>query len=338
MRKSLLSLHRQPSEEVRKLKSAPIPDGEVRAAAVADMTLDEECILERSRIVSTATARMPYIGLCGKYNKRWYVDVVALPHDSIRTLLQHMFSIATAVQRLVLDMTAEDFDKAFAFAGELDRYMQVVLEAEEKILYPMVDGALKKVDGYLEHALHPGRRAATKERVRVLLGKMVGRDIRADASVAIATEWRRSLDGLSRELLEYFAVKEEILPAFVQMSIRGSREKKRLERHLLRFFSECGAEFHYAALLTCPFHLEGVRADFEERHFPREKRAQYRAAVAHVNDVLFEVARSFDRASEKYEAKFSMQTFLTHYGQVPGKEGEIMYVEEGSPASGADRS
>lgn len=289
---------------------------EIEARKVSEMDLDRECILERSRLVSEAPARMPYIGFFGKYNKRWYVDIVSLPHNSIRTFISEVFSTLTSVHRLALDMTDADFQKLFYFLEEFQKYTQTVLEAEEKILYPEVDGALKKRLEDPNHALHPKTRAERKRQISELLLSLTDNELRAKRSVTIASTLQRNMDELSRKLLDYFSAKEAELPKVLfGRAVRGSKEKNRMEKRLIKLFAEHKVEFHYTALLALPLHSEDVRADFEDRHFTKSERTQFRDAVKQVQQSLFAIPRAFEDAARGYEARFSMAAFLEHYGK-----------------------
>lgn len=288
---------------------------EIEAGNISAMDLDRECILERSRLVSVAPARMPYIGFFGKYNKRWYVDIVALPHNSIRTFISEVFGILTAIHRLALDMTAADFQKLFFFIGEFEKYTRAILAAEEKILYPEVDGSLKKRKAYTSHILHPTNRAERKLRIGDLLSSLSDPIVMQQPSVAVASKFQVTVDELSRQLLDYFSAKESELPRILARSIRGSKEKNRIEGRLIKYFHELKQEYYYTALLTLPLHSEDVRADFEERHFSKSARPQFRSAVKNVQDSLIAIPRAFDKAAQTYEARFSMAAFLEHYGK-----------------------
>lgn len=336
MRRSLLGLDRKPSEELRRLKSKPVPNGGVDAGSAADMSLDDEGVLERSRVVSSAQARMPYIGMSGKYNKRWYVDVVTLPHNSVRMLLSKLFSMVTAVNRLALDMTKEDFEKLFAYLSQLYRYVSTLLEAEEKILYPNVESGLRHTEGFSEeHALHPVVRKANKKGILALLSHLVGNNdgntdnvlakitATTKGNIELATYVQQEVDKFTENLMTYFSVKEKILPRLVATSIRGMRERNRMERLLIKFFADLGEEFHYAAMLAIPLQMKEVRDDFINRHFKNAKRKElFHTAAQDVEESLFGVAKAFDQASKKYESRFSMQEFLSHYGHYEIEDSE----------------
>lgn len=288
---------------------------EIEAGKISEMNLDRECILERSRLVSVAPARMPYIGFFGKYNKRWYVDIVALPHNSIRTFISEVFGVLTAIHRLALDMTEADFQKLFFFLGEFQKYTRAVLEAEEKILYPEVDGSLKKRKDYASHILHPKNRAERKLRISNLLVTLTDAVVTEQCSVSIASTLQVTVDELARQLLDYFSAKESELPRLFARAIRGSKEKNRMEGRLIKHFEELKQEYYYTALLALPLHSADVRADFEDRHFTKTARAQFQKAVRHVQESLIAIPRAFDIAAREYEARFSMAAFLEHYGK-----------------------
>lgn len=319
-RSRLLGDNRLPSKDIQRLSSHTLTPSEIppiQAAQMADQSLelDKECILERSRVVSIAPARMPYIGLVAKYNKRWYVDIVSLPNNAIRLFISRLFEVITAVHRLVLDMTEDDFDLLFSFIAEFDRFVRVLLEAEDKILYPECDKELKKAADYQNHKLNPEVRGNTKVVIYQLLSNITNEDLRLVPAMTVAATLQENVDKLSSRLMEYFVVKEHELPRILCKSMRGHKEKNRLEGRLLKFFDDLDKQFYYTTLLITPLQSEDVRTDFEERHFAKTKREAFREEVQRVNDTLLSIPKAFDQAAAKYESRFSMQTFLQHYGQ-----------------------
>lgn len=290
---------------------------EIDAGRIADMDLDRECILERSRLVSVAPARMPFIGFFGKYNKRWYVDIVSLPHNSIRTLISEVFAMLGAIHVLALDMTKEDFKKAFFFLGEFVDYTKAILDAEEKIIFPEVESSLKKqVENYANHALHPSNRAEKKKNIARQLSAVTAQELGSQPSVTISRNLQKTLDEVSRQLLDYFSIKERELPRCFARSIRGSRDKNRLEGCLIDYFGSMKREHYYTALLTMHLQNADVILDFEHRHFPKERGcAKYRKAARNVKECLTGIPRAFEQAASKYEGRFSVGQFLEHYGK-----------------------
>lgn len=292
------------------------------------MELDRECILERSRLVSVAPARMPYIGFFGKYNKRWYVDIVALPHNSVRTLISELFALLAAVHRLSLDMTAGDFETLFRFLREFAGYTRAVLGAEERVVWAEVDGALRRrADDYAGHALHPARRAERVRRVGALLDGLMPEALSGVGAVAAAAGLQRTADELARQLLEYFAVEEREVPRYFARSIRGPKDKTRLEGRVIEYFGSLKQEYHYAALLTMHLQNEQVRLDFEQRHFGKAgARGRFRAAARRVRDEIQGIPRAFEAAARRYEARFSVGEFLQHYGKDRDVEARTQIV------------
>ena len=329
-RSRLLGEGRKPSDSIRRLSSVPIPDGEVEAGKIAEMELelDKECILERARTVSIAPNRMPYIGLHGRYNKRWYVDIVSLPHNSIRTLISKLFEILVGTHIMCLDMTENDFEKLFAFISEFDCYLRVLLDAEEKILYQEVEGWLKKMADYQSHPLHPKNRALTKEKMYCLLDELTDEKLRTTPSVIAADKLQQAADLLSTQLLEYFSLKEKMLPKFLAKSIRGIKEKTRLEGRLIKYFEELSQEFRYTAILMCCLGNDDVRNEFKERHFSKAKRDVLTQAADYLEVTLLEVPRAFNRAAKMYEERFSMKTFVENYGTDRDVEAVTEIFEE----------
>lgn len=329
MHLSLRRLSRKPSEQLRSFKSDPIPPGEIDAGNATEKSLDTTDILNRSRLVTTSMARMPYIGLRGKYNRRWYVDAVTLPHNSVRTLLSKLFAIVTTVKRLALDMTESDFQKLFAFSKQFQHYVTVLLEADEKILYPTVEGSLRRLPDYNPaYALHPTNRAATVRELKLQMANIQSIEHKRESNVEKVACLQTCVDAFASQLMEYYNKKERAIPGIVETSVRGSRERTRLERHLLKFFATLGLEFRFAVLLAAPLQTEEVRVQFLNRHFSTAKKKLFKEAEEHVDESFFEVAKAFERAADKYEARFSMNEFLTRYGQVEEEEEELDFDDD----------
>lgn len=318
------SHHRDTAENSQVLKSSN-PVTEIEAEKVASMELDRECILERSRLVSTAPARMPYIGFYGKYNKRWYVDIVALPHNSIRTFISDVFGLLTSVYRLSLDMTERDFHNVFAYLGEFAAYTNAILLAEEKTLYPEVDATLRKRVDFKKHILHPKKRAERRRIILAMLRSLTCEETIGKPSVTLATLLQNKLDEICFQMFDYFSTKERELPKIMARTFRGPKEKNKMEAKLIKHFEDLNLKYEYTAFLTLPLHTDEVRADFEERHFTKNEKVLFGNAVQHMKEVVMSTPKAFDVAAQAYENRFSMAAFLEHYGK--DKEVNVTTVE-----------
>lgn len=306
----------RPSIELQSLQRPPIPLGEIEAGRAADKSFDNSDVLERSRIASSSTSRMPYIETQGRYNKQWYVDIVTLPHNSVRRILSHLFTTTSAVQRLALDMTPNDFAKLFAFVSQVHLYIRILFEAEEKILYPVVDRKLRKLSSYSpEHPLHPNKRRLTKQRVEDLLSKINTSNNVLAPTKETAALIQNKVDKFASTILDYYVHKERALPKLIATSVIGSRLRAKLEHKLIQFFAQLGDEFYYTALLIAPLRSDEVRQEFIKTHFPGEKKkVSFQSSVRDVEDVFFGVTAAFERAASKYESRFSIGEFLSIYG------------------------
>ncbi|KAI0567332.1 hypothetical protein FGB62_3g243 [Gracilaria domingensis] len=327
-----------PSSEVQTLASQPLPTApprEIDAARIAALdALPTELVLERARLVSQAPSRMPYIAIYGKYNKRWYVDIVTLPHNALRCLVSNVFELLAAAHRLALDMTESDFQQLFTFLAEFDHFARVVFDAEQKILFPEVEPALKKRTDYNTHALHPNLRATTISVIHALLDKLTDKSLNETPSLTVIHILQTTMDKLSTTLLDYFAVKETVLPRILFRSYRGAKEKNRMEARLIKFFEEANHQYYYTALLTLPLNNEQVRLDFEERHFAKPNhRQQYRDAVSIVQTTLTAIPTQFQHAARQYEQRFSMKTFVEKYGTDRDHHVTTHLVENASQAN-----
>lgn len=317
-RHRLLGEGRLASNHAQRLVSEPITVQQVsviEAAQIADLPdLDKECILERSRVVSIAPARMPYISYFGKYNKRWYVDIVSLPHNSVRMFISLLFESLTATHIMALDMTKSDFSQLFSLISHFRLYLSVLLDAEDKILYAELDPILKKRQDYSAYPLNPSIRNRTRANISSLLCDITHQTLQTTPSIIVAQTLQTKLDALSTELQAYFKPKENDLPRILVKSIRGAKEKTRMEKRLIKYFDGLHQEMFFTALLITPLQNEQVRIDFEQRHFSKHKIQQLRAEVSRLENTLFSIPKQFDKAARKYESRFSMNAFLENYG------------------------
>ncbi|CAN8075019.1 unnamed protein product [Agarophyton chilense] len=287
-------------------------------------------VLERAQLVSQAAPRMPYMGVYGRYNKRWYVDIVTLPDNALRCLLAAAFSVVGAARCLALDLSAGDFEMMFAFFAQFGTFTRALLTAERSVLFAEVEHALRKRPDYDTHALHPAQRARTAAQVHTMLDQL--QDARAQrhmSSVRAVHSMQTALEALCSTLLQYFSVKESVLPRILFRSFRGAKEKNRMEARLIHCLQqETGRQFYMSALLTLPLNTEQVRADFEQRHFSKRGQAQqYRDAVHAVRSALMAIPTQFESAGREYEQRFSLQTFVDKYGTDRDAHANTQLVE-----------
>lgn len=297
------------------LVSSKLPS--IEAGNVASMDLDRECILERSRLVTGAPPRMPFVGFYGRYNKRWYVDIVTLPHNAIRTLITSGFDLLISVYRLSLDMTDKDFKLLFKYLLEFVDFTKVILESEEKVLYPEIEKELKKRKDYEDLLVNMNNRKQRKQEIIRLLCSLIDDRMMNQASVIIAITLQEKLDEISLQMFDYFKNKENILPKLFIKSTRGMKEKTRMENKLIRYLSQITSsldrQYDYMAYLVLPLHTDQVRIDFEERHFNKNQRNHFANSVQRVRYEIMNIPKAFQDAASNYESRFSMAAFLQHY-------------------------
>lgn len=291
--------------------SSPI---QIEAANVNKENLDQASILERSRIVSTKASAKPYIAVHGCYNKRWYFDVVALPNNSIRMLVSQMFDTLNSARTLSLDLSPSDVSTLSFFLKQLADYIKFVLNAEEDILFASIDVALKKINDYQSHSLHPNNRNATKTQICSLLDSL-NLEKNNLTNLHYVEKLQAAVDHMWTLLNEYLAIKEQHLPRIIFDTLRSVKEKKRLERRLIEKFDKHRKRFLYTALLMTALSSDAVRLEFQHKHFNKADVAKFNHNLSNLQQSLLAVPDAFRRAADAYENQFSMQTFLKHYGQ-----------------------
>lgn len=294
---------------------------EIQAAKVADMELDYECILERSRVVSIAPARMPFVGLKGKYNKRWFVDIVNLPHNAMRKQMSDLFSSLAAMSKMALDLTEDDFQLFFRYVTVIVDFFKALLEGEEVALYPHIhaDSALRKKGRKNEpglECLSSDYRIALKKDLFEHLDEALKYRFTHTPSIETLENVQEALDKFSSKALDYFSEKERDLPSLLAKAIRGNKEKTRYESRLLGFLLEKPKGHQLVCILMQTLFSEDVRAEFVERHFAtQEQKESLEKALNETENGLLTLPDAFQEAAKKYEKRFSVKAFMDHYGQ-----------------------
>lgn len=322
-------------------------------ALTADFSADEQG--ERAKTVMQSAPRMPAVGFYGgRYGERWYVDVIALPHNAVRRQLFDAFLMANALGKLLLDVAEADLARVYAWLGTLDTFVQVVFAIEDKFIYPMVDTHVRNArtaDGepvYLPELLSArGRQEAKAHVLDLLADARKTRDVATGETVAKIVALRYALDQFGANILDYFSAMEHFAPKLLKKAVKnGEREKQKLERRLFEYVLEQPQGAMLAALLTQCIESRTRRKDFIERNIRKDKwRAQFRAHVKSVENTHMQLARTFDQTATQYERRFNVTTFVEHYdANKDGKQTLEMFgdtdlnyesVEEGTDTGGA---
>lgn len=290
---------------------------EILAAKIADIPdLDDECILERARVVSIAPARMPFVGLKGRYNKRWYVDIVTLPHNAIRKQLADVFTSLIAMNKMALDLTEEDFQLFFRYLQVVADFFKAVLDGEEVALYPSLPGADKKKKKEGVRVLHENYRKQLKKKLFDMLEGVMKYQFTNDASMDTLAGIQKELDVFAKGALDYFVEKEKVFPEMLQKHIRGGKEKTKYEARLIQFLLQKPKGHQNVCLLIQTLFSKDVRTEFFNRHFPEEEqRTSLMAALEKTESGVCSLTAVFENAATKYEKRFSMGAFMSSYGQ-----------------------
>lgn len=287
----------------------------IQAVRIADMELDKECTLERSQVVSAAPSRMPYIATFGKYNKRWYVDVVSLPHNAMRYLLSNLFVATTSLHRLALDITSADLDLYMTFLVTAVDFMKALLTAEEHILFVEIDLLLAKRLDIDNHPLNKINRQIARRKMLSALELASEVHVTYMPTLTIAEHVRSALESFSAVALEYFCEKEKILPRLVSKRFRSSRDKTKAESKLLRELAQHELGYKFAALLVCSLGSKNVIAEFASRNFGKSSEKKlFLDAVQQIRNEYLPIPHVMEVSAEKYAQIFSMERFLLHYG------------------------
>jgi hypothetical protein len=283
---------------------------------VAEMELDDECILERSRVVSIAPARMPFVGLKGRYNKRWFVDIVTLPHNAMRKQMSDVFTSLTAMHKMALDLTEDDFQLFFRYLAAMVDFFKACLEGEEVALYPHMHGERKKRGGDGGRVLNAEYRGRLKRELCDALDEAMKYRFTHSPAVETVGSVTAALDRFGKKALDYFSEKEHELPKLLAKAIRGSKEKTRFEARLIAFFLTKPKGQQLVVLLVQTLFSADVRVEFIGRHFETDdQKCALEKALFETENGLLQIPKAFEDAAQKYERRFSIGTFIEHYGQ-----------------------
>jgi hypothetical protein len=293
---------------------------EVEAVKVTKMELDFELILERSRVVSIAPARMPMLGLKGRYNKRWFVDIVTLPHNSIRRQLNDVYTSLVSMHKMALDLTESDFQLFYGYLSNVFEFFVAIFQGEEEALYEHIrtDSGLKTklVRGDEIKLLDPEYRAQLKKETLIHLEECMKYRYVVVPSLEALAHVQASIDAFARKALDYFAEKEAIFPKFLAKSIRGSKEKTRYEARLIAFLLMKPRGNRFVAMLAQVLVSPEVRSDFSERHFPKpEQKSSFDESVIEMEAEVNAISKAIESAAQTYEKCFSIGAFMEHYGK-----------------------
>lgn len=292
---------------------------EIQAVKVADMELDDECIIERSMVVSRAPERMPFVGLKGRYNKRWYVDIIAFPDNSVRRQMSDLFTTFTAMYKMSLDLTESDFELFYKYLAAQCDFYKALIEAEEVALYSHIHGeiSLRRLvrDSQIQ-VLNSDFRLAIKKEIFGHLNDALQHRYTLLPAMQMLGEIRNSIDLFAKKVLDYFADKERNLPKLLSRSLRGSKEKTRYEARLISYLLGKPQGYLHVVLLLQTLTNQDVREEFMQRHFPKqEQRSSFENAATIVHEDILKIPASIQLSAQRYEKRFSMRVFMKHYGR-----------------------
>lgn len=291
-------------------------------ALTASFTPEEE--MDRSKAVMQSSPRMPAVGFYGgRYGDRWHVDMVVLTHNAVRRQLYDAFTIANALGNLILDVPDADLSRFYAWLATLKRFVSAVFAAEDKFLYPLVDTAVKKAktpegnDVYLPEMLSVrGRYNAKTQVLELLTNARKTRDVATGEIPAKIHALRYALDQFGANILDYFATVDKFVPKLLKRALKnGEKEKLKMEKKLFEYFVGEPHGAMLASILMQCIESRSKRHDFLKRNIRKQKdRDEFKAFVKRAESTHMTLASTFDALASKYERKFSVNTFLQHYG------------------------
>lgn len=287
--------------------------------------------MARARVVMEASPRMPAVGFFGtRYGEKWHVDMVAFPHNAVRRQLDDAFLMANALGKMSLDVTETDLQRVYAWLGALEEFVDATLYAEDRFLYPLLDGIVKKKRVTLPDMLQPRARSDAKQQIRELLySARKTRDVATGETTAKINALRYALDQFAANILDYYSEMEKFIPKVFKTHLRnGEKEKEKLEKRMLdQMLKEPHGHVMAALLMQC-IESRSRRSEFLSRNIKKNSaRDDFKIQVKKVQGTHMQLARTFDETATKYERRFSVTTFLQHYGaNVNGDEDTLQML------------
>lgn len=268
---------------------------------------------------------MPAVGFYGgRYGEKWYVDMVSLSHNAIRRQLFDAFTIANALGKMTLDVEEADLARVYAWLGTLHSFVFAVLDAQDRLLYPLVDANLRKAkknDGapmdLPEMLSVTGRKEARVQILELLETARKTRDVATGQAPAKIVALRYALDQFGANVLDYFAAVEKVVPKLLKKTLKhGEKDKEKMEKKLFESLLQSNHGAVLATLLLQCIESRSKRADFVSRCIRKEKdRAAFKAHVKRVESTHMQLARTFDDVANRYQRKFNVNTFLERYDE-----------------------
>lgn len=311
----------------------PITPIHLHCANALTTTFSPSDEMDRAKAVIQSSPRMPAVGLYGgRYGEKWYVDMVSLSHNAIRRQLFDAFTIANALGKMTLDIQEADLARVYAWLGTLHTFVAAILDAQDRLLYPLVDANIKKAkksDGTptsLPELLSVrGRKEAKLQILELLEAARKTRDVATGETPAKIVALRYALDQFGANVLDYFASVEKVVPKVLKKVLKhGQKDKDRMEKKLFESLLQSNHGAMLAALLLQCIESRAKRAEFVARCIRKEKdRVAFRAHVKRVEATHMQLARTFDEVADKYQRKFNVTTFLERYDENADEQAQM---------------
>lgn len=306
-------------DDPNKLVFPPI---QLHCATAPHAQFSSDAEMERAKVVMTSSPRMPAVGYFGaRYGHKWYVDLVALPHNAVRRQLCDAFIMANALGKLQLDVADADLARVYAWLGTLESFVRAVFNAEARFIFPLLDANVVKAttaDGkqlYLPELISVRGRVTAQQRIFDLLKTArKTRDVATGETVAKINALRYALDQFGANVLDYFAAVEKIAPKLFKRTLRnGQRQQIKIEHKMFEFVHRHEHGAMLAALFMQCIESRTTRQAFLERNLKRRQRADFILDVKRVENTHMRLAAAFEDAASKYEKRFNVNKFLQHY-------------------------
>ena len=292
------------------------------AALSRDFSPDDE--MNRSKVVMEASSRMPAVAYFGsRFGEKWYVDIVAFPHNAIRRQLYDAYIMANSLGTLTLDVSDSDLDRVYAWLGTLDLFIKAIFNAEHRFLYRLIDKHVTKAstpDGerlYLPESISVLGRQPARANILDLLSKArKTRDVATGEIPGKIKALRYALDEFGKHILHYFSAMETLVPKLFKRSMRprtGNKENERYQKNLFEFLLQQDHGAMLAALLMQCIESRSKRHDFVQRHLKRRERDSFKQHVKMVEAKHMQLASTFETVATKYTKRFNVKKFLEVY-------------------------
>uniref|UniRef100_A0A7S0T7W0 Uncharacterized protein n=1 Tax=Erythrolobus madagascarensis TaxID=708628 RepID=A0A7S0T7W0_9RHOD len=259
------SLSRQSFTEV------DVEEAEAAAAATAKSEAYKAISSKKAVQYSAPTFLFAPYGLSPAMN------VIAIFHNGIRQELKNAYHLLSVMDRMFATLTHDEINMFFDYWEVLWTHVEDFFDAEEKTLWPSVEGRAKEV--LVVDALTHESRGKEKAKL-VLFHETLTKDMSEKYALMPASEAlknaRYEINRAVSRLLDYFMVVEKTVPKILQEKFK-ERELVSIEKAMLGYMITNGRCVWANAHIPIRWQNDAERyQELVGRHFPKLKMLDFK--------------------------------------------------------------